>query len=182
MDLFIVSEARIRELLDYCTEATCQFIGLMTQTGCDMVSNGDSTAGPEMISPEMYEQFALPYEQKVVDKAHRLKMPYALHICGNTDSILDKMLLTGADAFELDYKTNVDVVHKILKGRATFIGNIDPSGVLAMGTSALVRQKTTELLETYKDPYFILNTGCAIPSNTPEENLRAMIETARSYK
>ena len=65
----------------------------MAQTGADMVSNGDSVTGPEMISPEMYVKFALPFEKKVVDTAHSLGLPYTLHICGNTHVILDKMLL-----------------------------------------------------------------------------------------
>ena len=70
MDLMMMEENLINELLYYCTDATSQFIKLMAQTGCDMVSNGDSPAGPEMISPDMYEQYALPFEKKIVDVAH----------------------------------------------------------------------------------------------------------------
>ena len=68
-----------------------------------MVSNGDSPAGPEMISPEMYEEFAMPYEKIVVDTSHQAGLLYTLHICGNTEIILDLMVKTGADAFEIDY-------------------------------------------------------------------------------
>lgn len=45
-------EALVHELLEYCTEAALQYIRLMAQTGCDMVSNGDSPAGPDLISPD----------------------------------------------------------------------------------------------------------------------------------
>ncbi|MCK4992219.1 MAG: uroporphyrinogen decarboxylase family protein [Bacteroidales bacterium] len=182
MDLMVTEENLINELLDYCTDATAQFIKLMAQTGCDMVSNGDSPAGPEMISPEMYEQYALPFEKKIVDVAHEAGLHYTLHICGNTDVILDKMLKTGSDAFELDYKTDVQKVFDVFNDKATLIGNIDPSGVLALGTENMVRQKTRELLETYKTSNrFILNAGCAIPPNTPEGNLKAMIDVAREF-
>ncbi|MCK5135896.1 MAG: uroporphyrinogen decarboxylase family protein [Bacteroidales bacterium] len=182
MDLMITEENLINELLDYCTDATSQFITLMAQTGCDMVSNGDSPAGPEMISPDMYEQYALPFEKKIVDIAHQAGLHYALHVCGNTDVILDKMLKTGADAFELDYKTDVQKAFDIYHDKATLIGNIDPSGVLALGTADMVRQKTRELLETYKTSNrFILNAGCAIPPNTPDRNLTAMLDVARDF-
>ena len=60
LDLMVPGE-EVVQLLDYCTEVSCQFIDLMVQTGVDMVSNGDSPAGPEMISPEMFREFALPY-------------------------------------------------------------------------------------------------------------------------
>lgn len=183
LDIIMGEPNYVAELLGYCTEITCQFIGLMAQTGCDMLSNGDSPAGPEMISPEMYETFALPYEMRVVEKAHEYKLPYALHICGNTDSILELMLKTGADAFELDYKTDVKKAFDVFQEQACFIGNIDPSGVLAMGSVQLVENKTNELLSVFtKTNRFILNAGCAIPAETPEENLKMFIKTAREYR
>lgn len=70
-----------------------------------MISNGDSPAGPSMMSPEMYQTFALPYEKKVCDWSHQQGLPYLLHICGNTDIILDDMISVGVDVLELDYLT-----------------------------------------------------------------------------
>jgi uroporphyrinogen decarboxylase len=182
LDLMMGTDEQLETLLEYCTDITSQFIRLMAQTGCDMVSNGDSPAGPEMISPEMYLQYAMPYEKKIVDVAHSSGVAYTLHICGNTDVILEHMLLTGADAFELDYKTDIVKVYNLLHDRSTFIGNIDPSGVLCLGTPETVRKKTQELLTIYRDsPRLIVNAGCAIPAETPSENLKMMIETVRDF-
>jgi uroporphyrinogen decarboxylase len=155
----------------------------MAQTGCDMVSNGDSPAGPEMISAEMYLKFAMPYEKRIVEAAHKAGKAYTLHICGNTDVILEYMLRTGADAFELDYKTDITRIYNTIRNTTTFIGNIDPSGVLALGTVDDVHKKTLELLSVYENSNrFILNAGCAIPPTTPPENLKMMIETARNFR
>jgi MtaA/CmuA family methyltransferase len=168
-------------LLAYCSEAAAAFIRLMAATGADMVSNGDSPAGPDLVSPAMYAEFARPYEARLVDQAHALGLPYTLHICGNTTRILEGMLSTGADALELDTKTDVRAARDAMRGRAAFIGNIDPSSVLALGTPALVEARTRELLEAFAGvPGFILNTGCAIPAETPPANLKAMIAAARS--
>jgi len=167
---------RAERLLDHCAEAGLQFVRLMAKTGAHMVSSGDSPAGPDLVSPRIYREFALPWEKRLADEAHRLGLPYALHICGCTDRILEDMLATGADALELDYKTDARLAHDRLKDRAAFIGNLDPSGVLALGTPDLVLAKTRELLALFADtPRFILNAGCAIPATTPGENLRAMI-------
>ena len=167
-------------LLEFAADATIQFIRLMASTGAHMVSNGDSSAGPSVVSPRLYREFALPYEKRVVEAAHGLGLPYMLHICGKTEPILEDMVSSGADALELDHKTDVRRAHDVLAGRSTFVGNIDPSGVLALGTPALVEQKTRELMEVFADtPRFILNAGCAIPSTTPPDNLRAMIKVAR---
>lgn len=183
LNLVMGSEDQLQTILEYCTDASSQFIKLMAQTGCDMVSNGDSPAGPEMISPEMYLQYALPYEKKIVDIAQQAGVAYALHICGNTDVIIEHMLLTGADAFELDYKTDITKIYNTIRNTTTFIGNIDPSGVLALGTVDSVQKKTFELLSAYQHSNrFILNAGCALPSTTPSKNLKMMIDTARNFR
>ena len=76
LDLMIGDEEQVFQLLEYCTDASSQFITLMTQTGCDMVSNGDSPAGPDMISGEMFEKYAMPFEKRLVDLAHILGKNY----------------------------------------------------------------------------------------------------------
>jgi uroporphyrinogen decarboxylase len=172
----------VHQLLEYCTAITLQFIRLMAQTGAHMTSNGDSVAGPELISPAMFRQFALPYEKRVADYSHAQGLPYILHVCGNTDRIIDDMLATGSDGLELDYRTDAVLAHGKMKDRAVFVGNIDPSGVLALGSPSTVEEKTRELLTIFADtPRFVLNAGCAIPPITSPENLRTMIHVARSF-
>ena len=167
-------------LLEHCAAAAAEFLRLMAEAGADMVSNGDSPAGPDLVSPLMYGEFAQPYERRLAAEAHALGLPYALHICGDTTRILGGMVATGADALELDFKTDVRAARDALRGRAAFIGNIDPSGVLALGTPDLVAAKTRELLDVFAGmPGFILNAGCAIPAETPPANLRAMLAAAR---
>jgi uroporphyrinogen decarboxylase len=152
----------------------------MAEAGAHMVSNGDSPAGPALISPRLYREFAFPYEKLAAASAHKLGLPYALHICGNTDLILEDMVATGADALELDHKTGLHRAAAVMKDRTALIGNLDPNGVLALGSPALVAQRTRELLECFRDnPRFILNAGCALPATTPPENIRSMLRAAR---
>ncbi len=176
-DLYTAEEDDKLGLLEYCTEATTQFIRLMAQTGCDMLSNGDSPAGPDLIPPDLYKKYAFPYEKIIVEESHKAGLPYTLHICGNTELILNDMIETGADALELDYKTDIRKIADAFKDRITLIGNIDPSGVIAMGKAHEVKTKTRELIKIMgKSNRFILNAGCAIPPNTPEANIWAMLD------
>jgi uroporphyrinogen decarboxylase len=169
-------------LLQYCTDASKQFISLIVAAGADMVSTGDSPAGPDMISPRMYREFAFPYEQQVVRHAHSLGVPHVLHICGDTTLLLEDMVATGSDGLELDYKTDVNRAHDVLKNNTTLVGNLDPAGVITFGSTALVEQKTRELLEVFSDtPRFILAAGCDIPPDAPAENLQAMVRVARDF-
>lgn len=180
-DLLMDPEA-VHSLLEYTTEAGLQFIRLMAETGAHMVSNGDSVAGPEMIPPEFYREFALPYEKKIVNEAHRLGLTYTLHICGDTEVILEDMVQCGADALELDYLTDIQKIYDQCHASTLFIGNLDPSGVLNFGSPELVKQKTLELLEIYRDsPRLMVNAGCAIPPDTPSENIQAMVDATHNF-
>ena len=43
-----------------------------------------------------------------------------------------------------------------------------------------MQRETARLIDMFSDtPRFILNAGCAIPSQTPPENIEAMIRIAR---
>jgi MtaA/CmuA family methyltransferase len=173
----LLEPGKVHQLLEYATEAGMQFIRLMSETGVDMVSNGDSVAGPEMISPEFYREFALPYERKLVNTAHDSGLSYTLHICGDTGPILEDMIRTGADALELDIRD----IYRLCHDSLVLIGNLDPSGVLKFGSEKLVEQKVLELLEVYHcSPRLIINAGCAIPPDTPPGNVMKLVETARS--
>jgi len=170
-------------LLKYCAEAGLQFLELMSGTGADMVSNGDSAAGPSVVSPRIYRRWALPWERRFAERAHQLGLPYALHICGNTRLILEDLAECGAEAVELDYKTDAGAARAALRGRVTFIGNLDPSGVVALGTEEAVYAESRRVIGLWAEEgsRFILNAGCAVPATAPAANLRAMVRAAQSW-
>jgi len=133
-----------------------------------------------LISPRLYRKLVHPYQKRIAAHAHALGLPWALHVCGKTNAILGDLTQTGADALELDFKTDARLARDALQDRVAFIGNLDPSGVLARGTPERVETETRRLMETFAGmPRFILNAGCAIPADTPSANLKAMIRAAR---
>ena len=82
---------------------------------------------------------------------------------------------------ELDHKTNLTWIKHCLAGRSVFLGNLDPVSVLEQGSPTQVQEKVLELLNLFEDePGFILNSGCAIPPDTTEENIKSMISTIRN--
>lgn len=178
----LTDEERCFKLLDHCRQTCIQFIDAMAGCGVHMISNGDSPAGPEMISPGMYRHFAKPYEEALCERAHERGLPYLIHICGNTVPILEDMKSIKTDAVELDYKTDLNKIYETCNDSVTLFGTIDPSGVLANGMPEHVEKKVLELLNLYKDsPRLVINAGCAIPPTAPEANIRKLIDVARSF-
>ena len=100
-------------------------------------------------------------------------------LCGDTSKILDLLAEYGTCGFDLDYKTDAVKAKQTVGKRHVLFGNIEPSGVLALGTPEYVRQKTRELISVWKPGgLFVLNSGCTLPSTTPSPNIRAFVQTA----
>jgi uroporphyrinogen decarboxylase len=72
-------------------------------------------------------------------------------------------------------------VKEAVRGRATVLGPVDPSAVMALGTPDDVRAAATEAIEVLgAGGGLILGPGCALPPATPFENIHALMETART--
>ena len=182
MDLVLAPE-KARKLIEHTSRISVRMIHLMARAGVDMVSNGDSPAGPEMISPDMYREFALEPEKLLINAAHEEGVPYLMHICGNTELILPDMACAGFDAVELDYKTSTEAIFKNFSKSTTIFGTVDPSGVIALGRPEDVRREILEIEKYYRgNPRIVYGAGCAIPPMTPEENIREFVKTVRALR
>jgi uroporphyrinogen decarboxylase len=170
----------IGRLLEVCYQSHLAVHRALAKAGAHFTSLGDSLAGPDVISPGMFARWARPHEERLVKELAGEGTFTVVHICGDTSRILDFLSKYDFCGFELDYKTDAARAKCSVGARHVLFGNIDPSGVIARGTPALIREKTRELIALWKPGgLFVLNAGCAIPANTPEENIRALLATAR---
>jgi len=172
----------IGQLLEVAYQSHLATHRALKKAGAHFTSLGDSPAGPDVISPAMFERFARPYQERLVRDLAKDNILPVIHICGNTSVILDQLAQYPFCAFELDYKTDTVKAKATVGAGHVLFGNVDPSGVIARGTPELVRQKTRDLITQWKPGgQFVLNAGCAIPASTPPENLKAFIETAKEF-
>lgn len=170
----------IHQLFQVCYQSHLAVHRALVRAGAHFTSMGDSLAGPDVISPAMFKQFALPYEDRIVKELATDGFFTIIHICGNTTKILPYLAEFDFCGFELDDKTDSITAKATAGVRHVLFGNINPSGVIARGSVQEVREKTHQLVSLWKPGgKFVLNAGCAIPPTTPPENIRAMIQTAR---
>ena len=98
----------------------------------------------------------------------------------NLDSVLSHLPL-GVSFENIGPAGDIKQVSNALKGKAAFSGNLDPLEVLWKGTPELVRSETTRIINSCKENGgYIFNTGEMNPSQVPAENMKAMMDTARS--
>ena len=103
-----------------------------------------------------------------------------MHSCGDETLLLEKLVATGADCLELDPGTNPETCKRAVQGRTSVLGMIDPTQVMRFGTPADVRRQALEMMSTMgPGGGFIMGPGCALPADTPLENVQTLMECAR---
>ena len=175
-------ENKLRQLLEFSLEVTTRYAYAQMEQGAHMTSIGESLSGPDMCSPKTYLGYEWSYAKRLVEQLKSKNIPLSYHICGDATAIVHDMVETGASVLELDYKVNLTAVKEATQGKATILGPIDPSAVLALGTPELVEERCKEAIEVLAPGGgFILGPGCALPPTTPPANVHAMIESAKRY-
>jgi uroporphyrinogen decarboxylase len=126
---------------------------------------------------------ALPYLKKVITKVEKEKgLTVSVHICGNITNRLDLIPEIGAKNISFDYKVDIAKARKILKGKMTFSGNMNPVTIMQNATPEGVAAACRECIrKAGDDSSFILMPGCDIPPTVPVENVIAMVQTACNY-
>lgn len=159
----------VEALLEFCVEQEILFAQAQVRAGADIIGIGDAVSS--LISPAMYERFALPYQQRIVNAIHDLGALARLHICGRTTHLLPQMARTGADIIDVDSVVPLDIAAETV-APAVICGNIDPVGILMQGTPEDVTRATLDARRK-GGTHYIGMAGCEVPDATPPANLRA---------
>ena len=160
----------VEELLEICTEVEIAFARAQVEAGADIIGLGDAVAS--LVSPKMYRRFALPYEQRIFAAVHEMGALCRLHICGNTNKIVDAMVESGADIIDLDHMVDMAAAAAKYGDRVSFCGNFDPVSVMLQGTPDEVFAAAQHCM-AIGGPRSFSAGGCEIPMYTPVENLHA---------
>lgn len=172
----------LHRLLAYTTEQVAKLAKAQIAAGSHYTLIGDSTAGPDVCSPEMYRHFALPYEQRLIEALHPAGVQVGIHICGNATPIIDDMIQSGAPYFELDHKIDRAAVKRATAGSVTVFGTLDPAGLLPFGTPDEVTVAAREDIQLLGEGgHYVLSPGCTLPYDTPFENIAALVKAAQEY-
>lgn len=155
------------------------------EIGMDAIYIGDAWSSCSCISPSVFEEFCVPYYTMAVDAIHEMGLKAYLHICGNSNPILEMMASTGVDAIEpLDPLGGVRLedVKRRLGGKVGLKGGINTLTLLN-GTVEDVEAETKKCLEILGDvPGYLFGAGDDIPPHAPIENIMMMCETVRKYR
>ena len=173
----ILNPEEVHKLLSKCLDVAIEYGSALIDSGADAIAFGHALASSTVISRTHYEEFALPYEKKLVAALHNKGAKVFTHICGNIEPIIDLISQNGSDVIDFDYICKIE--NLLNRSNKIFRGNIDPA-VLAFGTEKIICDKINELFSKSKNSNrLILGTGCEVSLNTPEMNLINLVKYAR---
>jgi Uroporphyrinogen-III decarboxylase len=167
-------------LLSKCTEFLKEYAFAMKRTGIQGIIIAEPAAG--LLSPDLCQEYSSAYVKQIVDCVQDDDFVVILHNCGQTETLVDSMVSTGAGALHFGNAVKMKDVIAQIPENILAMGNLDPAGLIRNSTADEVYQKAKDLLEEMK-PYknFVLSSGCDIPPFTPKENIEAMFKALEEF-
>jgi len=169
----------LHKFLGKIADSIAVYVRYQIDCGAQVVQVFDSWAGE--LSPQDYETFALPYQQRVVEqvKATHPDTPLILYISGSA-GVLERMGQSGVDIVSVDWTVDMAEARQRLGSQMKVQGNIDP-GVL-FGSPEFIQKRIYDTVKKAGKGGHILNLGHGVLVGTPEENVRVFFETAKQLR
>jgi len=139
-------------------------------------------------SPSFFRENALPAVKRAIELATAAGIPTQVHSCGPEKELVrimaEETRLTVIDPLEVPPMGDCDLAElkRAYGDRIVLKGNLHTTNVMLRGTPAdVVAASRKAIDDAAAGGRFILSTGDQCGRDTPDENLFAMIETARTY-
>jgi len=179
MDLYLDPD-NVEKAMDTIVEGAKDFITLQIKAGAHCIGIGDAFCS--QIGPELYLKFAFNRQKELVDHIHKNGAIAKLHICGNTNSILEHMIRTGADIVDIDHLVPSMAEHvNSLSSTQVFSGKSDPVSVIQDGDRKGIKDSVEQDF-IRSNGKCIVSAGCEITPGTSVENMRAFYVAAKELK
>jgi MtaA/CmuA family methyltransferase len=167
-------EQKTKLVLKRLKEVTVEFGLAQIEAGVDALTLPDHATG-DLVSGEYYRRYLSDVH---VEFAERLPVPLILHICGRTVDRMDAIADTGMAAFHYDSKNDPAESMAVVDGRISLVGNVNnPETLFARGPDE-IRAEVRKNLEAGVQ---MIGPECAIPLQTPVENLLAIRDTVLEW-
>ena len=167
--------AGVRLCLEKLKELTVLFGLAQIEAGVDALTVPDHATG-DLVRAAYYRSFLRDIHAEF---AARLPVPLILHVCGRTLDRMDDIARTGMAAFHFDSKNPAAEATRTVGNRMALVGNVNNPATLLKGGPEEVRREVFTALEAGVQ---LIGPECAVPLETPLENLRAIPLAVRAWR
>lgn len=139
-------------------------------------------------SPALFDRYAFPAIQKICRLCRQAGLPTMLHSCGKEMHMVKRL----AEETELDCINPLEIppmgdcelatVKRLYGDKIALMGNLHTTDVMLKGTVEQVKAACRKAIDDAgQGGGFILSSGDQCGRDTPDENIFAMVEVAKTY-
>lgn len=166
-----------RALMEKLSIVLADYLVAQIRAGAQAVQIFDSWVGA--LSPQDYEDFVLPYSQRLLSAAKAENVP-VIHFGTNTTTLLPLMKRAGGDVIGLDWRIPLDDGWALLGPDVAVQGNLDPTALFAPVPE--IKKRVHDILRRADGrPGHIFNLGHGILQHTPVNNVKAVVDMVHEY-
>jgi len=178
--LMLKEPDKVHKLCQISLETNLRYAKAIIDAGCTP-SLTDPMSSCTVISPKQFKEFSYPYLKRLIEYIHSRGKSVTLHICGKTSKVWEMMAEAGADCISIDNDANLLEAKRRVGDKVRLMGNVKPSEIMLQGTAADVRKAVFQCIrQAHDNPKgYIVASGCSLPTETPFENIHAMLDAVR---
>ena len=165
----------VRGKLDAIAQVLIEICKIYRKAGADYVTIREMGAGGDILSPRMFKMLIKPPLERIFST---IESPKILHMCGDTDGIIDQMDMCGAEVITVDHKNHVAESRKKLNPETLLFGNLNGYEVLVLGKPEDVDKSVKEAIAGGVNAVW---PGCDIWPTVPKDNMEALVSAVRKY-
>ncbi|AQQ71689.1 methylcobalamin:coenzyme M methyltransferase [Limihaloglobus sulfuriphilus] len=146
----------------------------------------DSTGNLSLISAGHWREFIYPHIKDVCDELHSYNKDALIycHICGDILDIAEDLVETGLDCIgPLDPLGGFTV--KQIRNRVgsdiALMGGVDTLSLLNKKPQEIKAEAVDCIEQGGENGRYILSSGCVVPRDCSESNIKAMVDAAKTY-
>jgi [methyl-Co(III) methanol-specific corrinoid protein]:coenzyme M methyltransferase len=170
-------KAKVEDLLDKLSDMIIKLGRQWQAAGCDYIALREPGVAADLLSPRTFKDIIKPRLTRILAG---WQSPKLLHICGQTDPLIEMMNQCGADGLTVDIKCNVAEARKKLGDDVLLMGNVDTYSMTcdpetkAEATVAHIKQ----IIDNGVDAVM---PGCDLWPAIIEANMKAAVDTTHAY-
>jgi [methyl-Co(III) methanol-specific corrinoid protein]:coenzyme M methyltransferase len=175
--LWIVTEPEsVHKFVKIAAQIEHNYLKAIAAAGADVIVMSDPSASTDMLSGEMFDEFAAPYIKQSFSGIEGTKN--VLHICGDTTLLLHHMMATGVHGLSIEEKVQPEKAVEIVQNKAALIGNVGVVKPLLQGTPEDVKRETTRVV---KSGFNLVAPGCGLAARVPKDNIQALVHAVKRH-
>lgn len=165
----------VHRMLAFLADNSIRYGEALISNGADLIVISDPSATGEILGPDMFREFALPYLSHMIHRMHALAKPVIVHICGKITPVYESLKRLDAEGISVDSMVNIKDLRNAIPGKL-LMGNVSTM-LLQNGPVNKIQTAAKNLLDFGID---ILAPACGLSAKTPVRHIRAMTETAKA--